>query len=48
MSKTPSLRVLMVHDTGDGLRTPVRMVISGRMSDVCAELDRLAALENSR
>jgi len=24
------------------------MVISGRMSDVCAELDRLAAMEMSR
>jgi len=23
-----------------------RMVISGRLADVCAELDRLAALEN--
>lgn len=26
----------------------VRMVISGRMADVCAELERLAALENHR
>jgi hypothetical protein len=25
-----------------------RMVISGRMADVCAELDRLIALENQR
>jgi hypothetical protein len=24
------------------------MVISGRMADVCAELDRLIALENQR
>ncbi|MBL8390050.1 MAG: hypothetical protein JNK17_17710 [Hydrogenophaga sp.] len=27
------------------VRGPARMVISGRMVDVCAELDRLAALE---
>ncbi len=47
-AKAPSLRILMVHETGDGQRTPGRMVISGRMSDVCAELDRLVALENSR
>jgi hypothetical protein len=34
----------------DGLRTPSggRLVISGRMADVCAELDRLAALEATR
>lgn len=44
--KAPGLRVLMVHDTGDGFRTPGRMVMSGRMADVCAELDRLVALEN--
>jgi len=47
-AKVPSLRVLMVHEAGDGPRNPSRIVISGRMSDVCAELDRLAALENSR
>jgi hypothetical protein len=31
----------------DGPRNPSggRLVISGRMADVCAELDRLAALE---
>lgn len=45
---TPALRVLMVHDSSDGPRTHGRMVISGRMSEVCAELDRLVALENSR
>ncbi|MGE4241004.1 hypothetical protein [Ramlibacter sp.] len=27
---------------------PGRMVISGRLADVCAELDRLAALEASQ
>ena len=39
------LRVLRVADgspSGAG-----RMVISGRMADVCAELDRLAALESA-
>lgn len=39
------LRVLRVADgspAGAG-----RMVISGRMADVCAELDRLAALESA-
>ena len=40
------LRVVMVHETGDGARTPGRLVMSGRMADVCAELDRLVALEN--
>ncbi|MCA0212871.1 MAG: hypothetical protein LCH79_06810 [Proteobacteria bacterium] len=43
------LRVVRVMDR-DGLRTPSggRLVISGRMADVCAELDRLAALEATR
>lgn len=37
-----SARVLRrVSDTGTG-----RLVIAGRMADVCAELDRMAALEN--
>lgn len=39
------LRVLRVVDDGHGPCTAGRMVISGRMADVCAELDRLAALE---
>jgi len=43
------LRVVRVMDK-DGTRHPPggRMVISGRMADVCAELDRLAALEATR
>ncbi len=45
-AKAPGLRVVMVHETGDGARTPGRLVMSGRMADVCAELDRLVALEN--
>ncbi len=36
--RAPTLRV--IRGTG-------RMVISGRMADVCAELDRLAALESA-
>lgn len=39
------LRVLRVVDTGHASTTAGRMVISGRMADVCAELERLAALE---
>lgn len=47
---TPSrpcrVRVLRALDTGAACRTDARLVISGRISDVCAELDRLAALEH--
>ncbi|MBT2332845.1 hypothetical protein J7E49_02825 [Variovorax paradoxus] len=40
------LRVVRVVDGPQGeKRSTNRMVISGRMADVCAELDRLAALE---
>ncbi|WPH11704.1 hypothetical protein [Variovorax paradoxus] len=40
------LRVIRVVDGHQGdKRSTNRMVISGRMADVCAELDRLAALE---
>ncbi|MDQ6882155.1 MAG: hypothetical protein M3150_08690, partial [Pseudomonadota bacterium] len=39
------LRVLRVVDTCHGPSAAGRMVISGRMADVCAELERLAALE---
>ncbi|RYF76444.1 MAG: hypothetical protein EOO29_22730 [Comamonadaceae bacterium] len=38
------LRVVRVAETGQP-RAGVRVVLSGRMEDVCAELDRLAALE---
>lgn len=41
------LRVLRVVDAGHGASTAGRMVISGRMADVCAELERLAALETA-
>lgn len=42
------LRVVRVMDKPAGSRAggaAGRMVISGRMADVCAELDRLAAME---
>jgi len=39
------VRVLRVVDATHPRSTAGRMVISGRMADVCAELDRLAALE---
>jgi hypothetical protein len=42
------LRVLRVVDGAHAPAIAGRMVISGRMADVCAELDRLAALEAAR
>ena len=39
------LRVVRVVDGKGQQRSASRVVISGRMADVCAELDRLAALE---
>jgi hypothetical protein len=39
------LRVVRVVDACQAPSGAGRMVISGRMADVCAELDRLAALE---
>lgn len=39
------LRVVRVLDACQAPSGAGRMVISGRMADVCAELDRLAALE---
>ncbi|MFN8956375.1 MAG: hypothetical protein ACK5V9_15570 [Burkholderiales bacterium] len=45
---TQRLEVLRLHEFKDRPQTTGRMVISGRMSDVCAELDRLAALEMMR
>ena len=42
------LRVVRVMEAGQPRSQVGRMVISGRMADVCAELDRLAACEASR
>jgi hypothetical protein len=39
------LRIVRVLETGQPRAAVGRMVISGRMADVCAELDRLAACE---
>ena len=39
------LRVVQVLETGQAPIHAGRMLISGRMADVCAELDRLAARE---
>lgn len=39
------LRVVRVMEAGQSPAQVGRMVISGRMADVCAELDRLAARE---
>jgi hypothetical protein len=44
-SATPALRVLRVTESDQRVKGAGRMVISGRMADVCAELDRLAAQE---
>lgn len=41
------LRVVRVAEAGPSAATAGRMVISGRMADVCAELDRLAAMETA-
>jgi hypothetical protein len=43
--RTLPLRVVRSVDSGIPAGSTGRMVISGRMSDVCAELDRLAAME---
>jgi hypothetical protein len=42
------LRVVRIVDTGQSSNGTGRMVISGRLADVCAELDRLAAREAGR
>ncbi len=44
-ASTRPLRVIRTVDAQQPGRHPGRVVISGRMADVCAELDRLAALE---
>ena len=46
--RQPSLRVVHVHETGQSAAGSGRLVISGRMADVCAELDRLVAMEARR
>ncbi|MFM9997288.1 MAG: hypothetical protein EBY24_04660 [Betaproteobacteria bacterium] len=41
------LRVVRVMEDGHGPAHGGRMMISGRMADVCAELDRMAARETA-
>lgn len=46
-SPAPSrLKIVREFDPGVGSSCAGRMVISGRMADVCAELDRMAQLEH--
>ena len=44
-AKVTPLRVVRVVEPSAARADAGRMVISGRLADVCAELDRLAALE---
>ncbi len=46
-AQTCGVRVLRASGPAGGRRHDMRMVISGRIDDVCAELDRLAAQEQS-
>ena len=39
----PALRVMRMLESGQSPKAVGRMVISGRMADVCAELDRLVS-----
>ena len=41
----PPLRVVRVMESGQASAQGGRMMISGRMADVCAELDRMAERE---
>lgn len=43
----PALRVVRMLESGQSPKAVGRMVISGRMADVCAELDRLVGREQS-
>lgn len=42
------LRIVRIMESGQPPAQVGRMVISGRMADVCAELDRLVACEAAR
>jgi hypothetical protein len=48
VQSAPALRVLRVTESDQRVNGAGRMVISGRMADVCAELDRLSAIEASQ
>lgn len=47
-AERPLRVVYIAEDQRPPLHTAGRMVISGRMADVCAELDRLIDLDNQR
>ncbi len=47
-TQRPLRVVRLADDQRPSKHSAGRMVISGRMADVCAELDRLIALENQR
>ena len=44
-AKRPPLRVVRVLETGQAPAHTGRLMISGRMADVCAELERMAERE---
>lgn len=48
MAQRRPLRIVRIMEAGQTPAQVGRMVISGRMADVCAELDRLAACETAR
>ena len=45
IASRPTLRIERIVESGQRANQAGRMVISGRMADVCAELDRLVARE---
>lgn len=47
-AERPLRVVYIAEDQRPPLHTAGRMVLSGRMADVCAELDRLIDLDNQR
>lgn len=46
-SRTCHVRLVRAPEPGSVRRPDARLVLSGRIGDVCAELDRLAALEQN-
>lgn len=44
-TRVSQTRAVRTHTVSGLLRNDARLVISGRIGDVCAELDRLAAIE---
>jgi len=47
MASRQTLRIERIVESGQRANQAGRMVISGRMADVCAELDRLVARETA-